>query len=41
MKYAVLKVKDEIKENVISLKDMVTGEQEKLTIKELINKKQL
>ena len=40
-KYVILIGEDEIKENVISLKDMVTGEQEKLTIKELINKKQL
>ena len=41
VKYVILIGEDEIKENVISLKDMVTGEQEKLTIKELINKKQL
>ena len=38
-KYVILIGEDEIKENVISLKDMVTGEQEKLTIKELLEKK--
>ncbi len=38
-KYVILIGEDEIKENVISLKDMVTGEQEKLTIEELLDKK--
>ena len=38
-KYAILIGEDEIKENVISLKDMVTGEQEKLTIEELLERK--
>ena len=38
-KYVILIGEDEIKENVISLKNMVTGEQEKLTIKDLLEKK--
>lgn len=38
-KYVILIGEDEIKENVISLKDMVTGEQEKLTIEDLLEKK--
>ena len=38
-KYAILIGEDEIKENVISLKNMVTGEQEKLTIEELLERK--
>ena len=38
-KYVILIGEDEIKENVISLKDMVTGEQEKLTIEELLERK--
>lgn len=39
VKYVILIGEDEINENVISLKNMITGEQEKLTIKELLNKK--
>lgn len=39
VKYTILIGEDEIKENVISLKDMVTGEQEKLTIEELLERK--
>ena len=38
-KYVILIGEDEIKENVISLKNMVTGEQEKLTIEELLERK--
>ncbi len=38
-KYVILIGEDEIKENVISLKDMVTGDQEKLTIEELLERK--
>lgn len=38
-KYVILIGEDEIKENVISLKDMLTGEQEKLTIEELLERK--
>ena len=38
-KYVILIGEDEIKENVISLKDMVTGEQEKLTIEKLLERK--
>lgn len=38
-KYVILIGEDEIKENVISLKNMLTGEQEKLTIEELLERK--
>ena len=38
-KYVILIGEDEIKENVISLKNMVTGEQEKLTLEDLLEKK--
>ncbi len=38
VKYTILIGEDEIKQNVVTLKNMVTGEQEKLTIEELLEK---
>ena len=38
VKYAILIGEDEIKENVVTLKNMETGEQEKITIEELLEK---
>ena len=39
VKYTILIGEDEIKENVITLKNMTAGEQQKLTIEELLEKK--
>ena len=39
VKYTILIGEDEIKENVVTLKNMVTGEQEKISIEELLEKK--
>ena len=38
-KYVILIGEDEINENVVTLKDMISGEQEKLTIDKLLEKK--
>ena len=38
VKYAILIGEDEIKENVVTLKNMETGEQEKITVEELLKK---
>ncbi len=38
VKYAILIGEDEINENVVTLKNMVTGDQEKITIEELLEK---
>ena len=38
VKYAILIGEDEIKENVVTLKNMITGDQEKITIEELLEK---
>ena len=39
VKYVILIGEDEINENVVTLKDMISGEQEKLTIDKLLEKK--
>ena len=39
VKYTILIGEDEIKEDVVTLKNMITGEQEKITIEELLEKK--
>ena len=38
VKYTILIGEDEIKENVVTLKNMVTGEQEKITIEDLLER---